>query len=263
MINSNEIEKTSISIENNLVSLFKYTNHGKINNLIKKSNYSAVYCKDSAWPNFIFDLNISNNDCEEFLEEINSEINNGELPPFIITGPKSEKDFFEDFFYTIQIRKIMEWPAMAIDLNSFNHNKNENIDIRKVENEPDLEIWLGLVSNELFKKVNLNKYLFLNLLKKQEINLYLGYQNKIPVCTALLFLFDSIAGVYMISTSIDYRNLGYGRYITSYILNVAKEKKFKKAVLQATPEGYPLYKKIGFQEYGKFNIYWKIGKTLK
>jgi ribosomal protein S18 acetylase RimI-like enzyme len=65
----------------------------------------------------------------------------------------------------------------------------------------------------------------------------------------------------MISTSDEFRGKGFGQRITSKALHDATGKGISIGVLQATRQGLNLYKKIGFQENGKFIIYWKVGKT--
>jgi len=250
----------NIQNEENLIQLFEFIQIFHSNKLIVRDEYSAVVSENSVWPNFIFNINANEDDAEIIVSEINSEIEKDNLPPFIITGTKTERKFFEDIFFNYNIRKIMEWNAMSIDLNTFAFSKNEGISIKKVTNEIELNYWLEIVSTELFNNKKIN--LLPDLLQSDRLNLYLGFEEEYPVSTAMLFLSKGIAGVYMISTSKNFRNKGHGKYITKFVLNEAKKRNFQTAILQSTTEGYPVYKKIGFKESGFFHIYWKINKSI-
>lgn len=54
------------------------------------------------------------------------------------------------------------------------------------------------------------------------------------------------------------RRKGYGRAMQEYRLKRAQELGYHVAVLQASNEGYPLYRKLGYKEYGHFREYKKL-----
>jgi len=73
--------------------------------------------------------------------------------------------------------------------------------------------------------------------------------------TALLSLTGDIAGIYYFSTLPAFRRRGLGRHLLSETLEEARGSGCRTAVLQASPMGYPLYKRAGFAACGRFTVH--------
>jgi GNAT superfamily N-acetyltransferase len=84
------------------------------------------------------------------------------------------------------------------------------------------------------------------------IEYYVGYVNGKPVVRGLSCYCAQVAGLHWLSTAPDERRKGYGAAMQQYRLKRAKELGYHIAVLQASSEGYPLYKKLGYKECGVF-----------
>jgi ribosomal protein S18 acetylase RimI-like enzyme len=76
---------------------------------------------------------------------------------------------------------------------------------------------------------------------------YIGLHHGEPVSWASIFYSSGAAGVYAVGTIPEARRQGFGSALTLHALRNAREKGYKIGVLQSSPMGYNLYKRLGFE----------------
>jgi predicted acetyltransferase len=69
-----------------------------------------------------------------------------------------------------------------------------------------------------------------------------------------------VVGLHGLSTAPDERGKGYAKAMQRFRLKLAKDRGYSIAVLQASDQGYPLYKKLGYKECGVFSEFKLLGQ---
>jgi GNAT superfamily N-acetyltransferase len=77
---------------------------------------------------------------------------------------------------------------------------------------------------------------------------YLGWWQGAPVATTSLFLSAEVAGVYFVFTLPEARRQGIGAAITLAALQEARQLGYNIGVLGSSVMGYPVYRRLGFQQ---------------
>jgi GNAT superfamily N-acetyltransferase len=84
---------------------------------------------------------------------------------------------------------------------------------------------------------------------------YIGYLDGTPVATSALVLESGVAGIYAVATLPQARRKGIGTLMTALPLLEAKAMGYRVGVLQASPMGYPIYRKLGFVDVCTYRQY--------
>jgi hypothetical protein len=86
------------------------------------------------------------------------------------------------------------------------------------------------------------------------LHFYVGYLGEEPVTCAASLIGEEEVGIYMVATMPHARGKGYGGAITAATVASAPN---LPAVLQASDDGQPVYRRLGFQTVTPFTLWFK------
>jgi GNAT superfamily N-acetyltransferase len=84
---------------------------------------------------------------------------------------------------------------------------------------------------------------------------YLALLDGKPVATSQLFTSAGVAGIYNVTCLPEARGQGIGTAVVLAPLLEAREMGYQVGTLQASSMGYNVYRRIGFQDFGKLSLY--------
>jgi ribosomal protein S18 acetylase RimI-like enzyme len=85
-----------------------------------------------------------------------------------------------------------------------------------------------------------------------DLSLYVTYVDGVPAATVLTLLSHGIAGVYWVGTHPTMQRRGLADAITRRASNDAFERGAARVILQATPFGEPVYRRMGYREITRY-----------
>ncbi|GCE22320.1 GNAT family N-acetyltransferase [Dictyobacter kobayashii] len=153
-------------------------------------------------------------------------------------------------------------PGMAVDLLRLNAHIStpQGLVIERVRNEQDLEVWtrtlaMGFGEGEIEANWVGAMYHKSGFAEDGLWHHYLGRWNGEPVATTSLFLGAGVAGIYFVFTIPTARRQGIGAAITFAALQDASRRGYRVGILGSSSMGYPVYRRLGFQEYCQIEMY--------
>lgn len=132
------------------------------------------------------------------------------------------------------------------------------LEIVPVDNGETLQQWIHIASigfevPEEYEKVWYD--FFVETVFDLPFRSYLALLNGQPVATSQLFLSAGVAGIYNVTCIPEARGQGIGAAITLAPALAARGMGYRVAILQASDLGARVYRRLGFQDFGKRSIF--------
>jgi GNAT superfamily N-acetyltransferase len=157
---------------------------------------------------------------------------------------------------------------MAVDLSLLTDDLPIQPDLRivTVDDEAALKQWIHVASvgfsvSEKFEKVWYD--FFVDAIFDARFQTYLALLDGKPVGTSQLFLSEGAAGIYNVTCIPEARGQGIGSAITLAPLLEARQRGYQIGILQASQKGYNVYRRLGFQDFGRLSLYlWENDRSV-
>lgn len=197
----------------------------------------------------------------EEIRETARKIQKGVCPSFWIRE-NSDTQLIDDLLFAEGIRQINYWTGMELERKKIYGMTPPETDLQtdRITSVQDLREWLDVVNEEVMTGRDLEMNVFRPLLEKRNVEFFRLIRGKKTLSTLMIYHENGISGIYMVATRTGFRGKGLAYYLTTCAMDYFIQKGNYKFVLHSTPLGYPLYKKLGFREKGRFGIYWMVGK---
>ena len=152
--------------------------------------------------------------------------------------------------------------GMALDLLTLDEQTSmpPGLTISVVDNVDALGAWCQIMNSvsefpDFACTAWLEMYQDIGIINNPQWRLYLGCHNGTPVSTSSLFLGAGTAVIHGVTTLPEFRDRGFGYAMTHYPLLGARSQGFRVGVLFSSEMAVSIYRKMGFQEHGRGDIY--------
>jgi len=154
-------------------------------------------------------------------------------------------------------------PAMFYSLADFAERRDppSGITVKHVSDSLEASLWAlcslegfgsGAEHCEAFTRFTSS---MANSPEKEYFRLAAVFSGDTPAGTAMLSITGNTAGLYYFSVVRAFRGRGLGKILLETVLEEAKRAGCSEVTLQASPMGFPLYRKFGFRECGRFLVH--------
>jgi ribosomal protein S18 acetylase RimI-like enzyme len=203
--------------------------------------------------NGILQTNFPEEGLEENIRAALAPFQQRSLPMRWYIGPSSRPAELEQGLQRCGLSFGWRGPALAIDLNHLRAPEKQPAGLvcEAVESPAALaewiELWVGGAPLEVQQRLSW-VYTVSEFGKTLDVRLYLGKIEGRAVATAAIFYGSRAAAVKHVSTLPEYRRRGIASALTVFSLEDARRAGCRYAALTSSPEGYPVYRKLGFEE---------------
>ncbi len=132
------------------------------------------------------------------------------------------------------------------------------LQVMRVEDQESLRKWIHIASvgfSVPFEFEDTWHEFFAEAACASPFRTYLALLDGEPVATSQLFTSAGVTGIYNVTCLPEARGQGVGTAVVLAPLLAAREMGYRVGILQASSLGYNVYRRIGFQDFGKLSLY--------
>lgn len=169
--------------------------------------------------------------------------------------PSSKPDNLGEYLKAHNFNEMNSTPIMAARLRELidDRDKPTQLTIEEVRDEESMrtlwDVWYtGYPMPEQIGKIFADICVEIGYSPDNTMKYYIGSLNGKPVATSWTVHGENVVGLYGVIVLPEARGKGIGTEMSLHPLRIARDSGYKIAVLDATQQGYGIYKRIGFKE---------------
>jgi predicted GNAT family acetyltransferase len=193
-------------------------------------------------------------DAENRVKAISARLRDADCPAYFWVGPCTTPTNLSEILIDNGWTHLASPPAMVVDINLMaKPPAPEGMRLQRVTDGESLTEWRKAVSTGFHMKPEVTE--LFSLLEGNQMRLYTAFLGDEIVGTTALITHNGVAGIYCVSTFPEFRGRGIGAALTTLPLLEAHSEGYQIGTLQASSMGFPVYKRLGFQEVCKLQMY--------
>ena len=245
------------SCEYNLFEFYRLIGRGSYASYDEYDGFSVVSGNMGAWPQMFFNFEPG----KELAKQLNNAFNISN-EDYQITALCNRKDLTQtdqEFIRDSGIFPAGIWTLMEYSGGTKPSHITYDLDFRKLESHLEIVAFTNLINEELPVKQNVQSALFEDLMLDEGVDIY-GLFSEDQLVSGLLTFTDDldVAGLYFITTRMEYRRKGYALVLIEKVLQEVRKKEIFTIVLQAFSRVVGLYEKVGFIKKGEMLVFLKL-----
>lgn len=215
-----------------------------------------------AFFNNVFSARLPQESVESAIAGVIGRLRRRNVPGFWWTGPATQPADLGRRLEAAGFEMAFDAPAMAVDLDAVRDARPiaAGSIVEEVVDRAGLEAWCRVMTPiyqfpDFAADAWLRMLASLGLGADRPLRHFLARVGGKPVATASLCLGAGVAGLSSVATLPDYRHRGLGTALTVAVLQEARRVGYRVGTLFSSVMGRGMYKRIGFQEYGRGSCY--------
>ena len=213
-------------------------------------------------PQGIWKTNLKSEDIDQKIDYVTEYFNSQNMPFMWYVCPSSKPDNLGEYLKAHSFNEMDGTPIMTVELHNLidDRPRPKDFEIKEATDEASLrlfwDLWYtGYPTPEIVGKLHANICVEIGYHPDNQMKFYVGYLEGEPVATSSMMLAGGVVGLYGVVVLPMARGRGIGTEMSLHPLRVARSMGYRISVLDATQQGYGIYKRIGFEEVGNPKIY--------
>jgi GNAT superfamily N-acetyltransferase len=212
-------------------------------------------------PSGIFKTNLEPNKVDKTIDEIIAYYQSRNISFWWQVFPSCKPDNLGEYLEAHHFNVMDGTPLMAIELHKLVDDRPTptGLTIKEITDEESMRLFADVWCRgyPMPKPLsNLFADCAIDLGVESDVaKFYIGYIDDKPVATSFLFLGAGVAGLYAVTVLPEGRGRGMGTEMSLHPMREARSLGYHIGILDATQQGYGIYKRIGFEDYGTPKIY--------